>query len=210
MTEHSTVSGCAESEFEIKKSRFLSAIWHVGSIEDANAMIEKRRREHWDARHNCFAMILGEKREFMKMSDDGEPQGTAGVPMLEVLKQSGLTDVLVIVTRYFGGILLGAGGLARAYTKGAADAVAAADKISLIPAGIYKVTVPYTLWGRTEAAIKADGHEIADVSYTDEIDASVVIRAGAEGAFSKRLAEISAGGAAPVKTGETYIVKKII
>ncbi len=113
----------AASELVIKKSRFLCRLIPAETEEQARQEIEKVRKEHYNARHNCFAMILGANRDFEKSSDDGEPQGTAGIPMLEVLRKSGLTNILAVVTRYFGGTLLGAGGLVRAYSGAVAQAL---------------------------------------------------------------------------------------
>ena len=111
------------AEIVEKKSRFIASLRPVKTEEEALLFLEETRKKYWDARHNCYAWIIGEHGEQKRCSDDGEPQGTAGVPMLEALKHSGLTNILAIVTRYFGGTLLGAGGLVRAYTQGVSEAV---------------------------------------------------------------------------------------
>ena len=112
----STIAGQTVTELVVKKSRFITRVEHVASLEEAEAVIAAVRKEFWDARHNCTALVVGPNGDQQRSSDDGEPSGTAGTPMLEVLRQRGLTDVVAVVTRYFGGILLGAGGLVRAYS----------------------------------------------------------------------------------------------
>lgn len=126
-------------EIEEKKSRFLSHVASVGTEEEALAFIEARRKEYWDARHNCYAYLLGEQGQTMRFSDDGEPGGTAGKPILEVLSASGVRNAVIVVTRYFGGTLLGTGGLVRAYTQ-AAQAGLAASRIGVMRYG-YDMTV---------------------------------------------------------------------
>ena len=115
MKSYRTIQGTAEAAYEIQKSRFLTHVSHAASEEEARAFIQARKKEFFDARHNCSAYVLGAEGAKQKSNDDGEPGGTAGNPMLEAIKQQGLTDVVVVVTRYFGGIKLGAGGLIRAY-----------------------------------------------------------------------------------------------
>ena len=110
-----------ENEIVIEKSRFITRIFRVNDIDMVNSILEEIRKKHYDATHNCYAYILGDNQEIQKCSDDGEPQKTAGFPMMDVLKKNNLTNVLVIVTRYFGGILLGAGGLVRAYSDSVAQ-----------------------------------------------------------------------------------------
>ena len=119
MSEYFIPAGPGEAEFTEKRSRFLGHIRHVGSEEEAKAFVNQIKKEHYDARHNCWCYLLRGGVE--RYSDDGEPQGTAGIPMLEVFRREGVTDMVCVVTRYFGGVLLGAGGLLRAYTKSAKD-----------------------------------------------------------------------------------------
>ena len=153
-----------EDKFEEKRSKFTGRLWHVETAEDAVAKIKEMREKYWDATHNCYAYILRENNA-ARHSDDGEPGGTAGVPIYEVLRKEGLTDVCCVVTRYFGGVLLGAGGLVRAYTKGAKDAVDAAQIKCMAEAVKLAVTVDYGLYGRLaqvfadfDAAAKAMVH----------------------------------------------------
>lgn len=146
MNQFDTIKAEAEDEFVEKRSRFLCAIAPVRSPEEAAAFLTRRREQHYDARHTVYAYILREgNRE--KYSDDGEPQGTGGQPVLEVLRRAGLTDVCVAVTRYFGGILLGAGGLTRAYADGAALAVAAAERITYRSCADCRIEMAYPRYG---------------------------------------------------------------
>lgn len=150
MTEqkpYRTVAGLAEAEHTEKKSRFIGCIRPVATEEEALAFVEERRRLHRDARHNVFAFALKDGLT-RRCSDDGEPQGTGGVPVLDVLQKEGLTDVCVVVTRYFGGILLGAGGLVRAYSLGARLAVQAAEVLDMRPCAVVEVRCDYEQYGR--------------------------------------------------------------
>ena len=126
MDQYSTVCGCGTGEITEKKSRFIADVFPVASEEEAASHIEKIRKQYWDARHHCWAYVIGRNPGTERMSDDGEPAGTAGKPILEVIKGRRLTDVLVVVTRYFGGTLLGTGGLVRAYTSAAAEGLSRA------------------------------------------------------------------------------------
>ncbi|MEL7975020.1 YigZ family protein [Isoptericola sp. F-RaC21] len=121
-----TLAAAVDHELVVKKSRFLAHLAPARSIEEADAVVARLRKEHWDARHHCTALVVGTHADQQRSSDDGEPSGTAGVPMLEVLRRRGLTDVVAVVTRYFGGVLLGAGGLVRAYSGAVAEALDAA------------------------------------------------------------------------------------
>ena len=125
----STIAGTTVHELVVKKSRFITRVAHVGSLADAESVIAAVRKQYWDARHNCTALVLGPGGDQQRSSDDGEPSGTAGIPMLEVLRQRALTDVVAVVTRYFGGVLLGAGGLVRAYSTAVSQALDAATLV---------------------------------------------------------------------------------
>ncbi|WP_245643435.1 YigZ family protein [Sanguibacter suarezii] len=125
----STISGTTVHELVVKKSRFITRVSHVDSLADAEAVIAAVRKQYWDARHNCTALVVGPGGDQQRSSDDGEPSGTAGIPMLEVLRHRGLTDVVAVVTRYFGGVLLGAGGLVRAYSTAVSQALDAATLV---------------------------------------------------------------------------------
>lgn len=140
-----SVYGRADAEYVIKKSRFIATVCEVKSEDEAAAFIEEMKKKYWDARHNCSAYQVGPDGRFQRSSDDGEPAGTAGRPILEVLKKQGLTNTAIVVTRYFGGIKLGASGLIRAYSHAAALALEAADIAVYTPFTILTATVAYPL-----------------------------------------------------------------
>ncbi len=146
MTRFDTIKQEAEDEFVERRSRFLCAIAPVATPEEAMAFVARRREAHYDARHTVYAYLLREgSRE--RYSDDGEPQGTGGQPVLEVIRREGLVDVCVAVTRYFGGVLLGAGGLTRAYANGAALAIASAERITYRSCADCEIDMPYPRYG---------------------------------------------------------------
>ena len=159
----------AETETDIKKSRFLSFIKRTESEEEAKAFINEIKKKHKAATHNCSAYIVGKSALIQKADDDGEPQGTAGVPILEVLKKEELYNVAVVVTRYFGGIKLGAGGLIRAYSQGASSAVEAAGKVIEVPMVPLKVTLDYTFTSKFEHFLGTTDVTIVSQEYTDKV-----------------------------------------
>lgn len=159
----------AETEIVIKKSRFLSFIKRTESEEEAKAFITDIKKEHKAATHNCSAYIVGKSALIQKADDDGEPQGTAGVPILEVLKKEELYNVAVVVTRYFGGIKLGAGGLIRAYSQGASSAVQKAGKVIEVPVVPLTVTLDYTFTSKFEHYLGTTDVKIASTDYTDKV-----------------------------------------
>ena len=159
----------AEAEIVIKKSRFLSFIKQTESEEEAKAFIADIKKEHKAATHNCSAYIVGKSALIQKADDDGEPQGTAGVPILEVLKKEELYNVAVVVTRYFGGIKLGAGGLIRAYSQGASSAVQKAGKVIEVPVVPLTVTLDYTFTSKFEHYLGTTDVNIASTDYTDKV-----------------------------------------
>lgn len=165
-----TVSVPAETEIVIKKSRFIGHCRPVASEEEAVAFIEEIKKKHWSATHNCSAYMVGDRDEYQKQSDDGEPSGTAGKPMLEVLKQQGLKYTAVVVTRYFGGIMLGAGGLVRAYTEATVEAVKAAKPIMKVLHREVIVTVDYTWYGKLENELNNRGMQTLPPTFTDRVE----------------------------------------
>lgn len=156
------------NELVIEKSRFIAHAYQVSNMEEANKIIQEAKKKYWDATHNCSAVVIGENQEFMKSSDDGEPSGTAGVPILETIKKSGITNTLVIVTRYFGGIKLGAGGLVRAYSKATSNVFSIASFIEKRRLKLYELTLSYADSNRVTEYIKENTHFI-DISYAENI-----------------------------------------
>lgn len=162
--------GGVDTELEVKRSRFLTRLRRVGTEEAARSVIEERRRAAWDARHHCSAFVLGATGAVARSNDDGEPAGTAGIPMLTVLQRAGLSDVVVVVTRYFGGIKLGTGGLARAYGDAAAQAVAAAGRRTVQQVRLATLTVNHAGAGRLENQLRsAAGVAVESVAYADQV-----------------------------------------
>lgn len=205
LKEYKTIKAPAEAEYVIKKSRFIGRVFPVESLEEAQSIIDETKKKYWDATHNCSACITGISGEYSRCSDDGEPQGTAGVPMLEAIRMSGFTNVLCIVTRYFGGIKLGAGGLVRAYVKGVSEAMKQARKIELKPCDIYKTEMSFKAWGRAESAIRMESFAIKKIKYAENVQAEIGVFDGQERRFFKLISELTGGKAIPEKLREEYI-----
>lgn len=169
LSQYKTVSQWGSAEIVIKKSRFIGQAKPVESEEEAIAFIEAVKKEHWNATHNCSAYMVGERDQIQKASDDGEPSGTAGKPILEVIRQQGLKNVVVVVTRYFGGILLGAGGLIRAYTDGAVEGIAAAGPVTRKLHQEILVSIDYTWLGKVENELRSRGTLLGETQFTDKV-----------------------------------------
>ena len=195
MEEYRVPFSSAESEFTEKRSRFLSHLWRVESEEEARQRIEETKRRHHDARHNCWCYLL-RTGGVLRYSDDGEPQGTAGQPMLEVLRREEVTNVCCVVTRYFGGILLGAGGLTRAYARGAKDALDAAGIARMRLFAAVEVAAPYALYERVTRELAACGGGEPAAAFGAEVTVSALLPAERTKDFQARLTEISAGALA--------------
>jgi uncharacterized YigZ family protein len=164
-----TIKGFGEDRFEEKKSEFIGYAKRVENEEEAKAFINEIKNMHKQARHNCSAYIIGENMNIQKYSDDGEPQGTAGIPILEVMKKSRVTDCAIVVTRYFGGILLGTGGLTRAYTKGASIAIKAAGIVEKVEGLKLSFEMEYDLYGKVQHICGQNAWHIEDTEYTDKV-----------------------------------------
>ncbi|MCI6159077.1 MAG: YigZ family protein [Selenomonadaceae bacterium] len=158
-----------ETEYVIQKSRFLTHLAHVETEEEARAFVQKMKKRFYDARHNCSAWVLGPKAELQKSNDDGEPGGTAGNPILEAIKKRGLTDVVLVVTRYFGGIKLGAGGLIRAYSHAAVLGLDAATTIAMTPFLPYAITVDYSLLAALQNYLRRQGVRMREPDYAENV-----------------------------------------
>ncbi len=181
----------AESEFTEKRSRFIGQVWPVSSEEEAQDRIRAAKKKYHDARHNCWCYIVGEN--VLRYSDDGEPQGTAGQPMLNVFQREAVGNVCCLVTRYFGGILLGAGGLTRAYGKAARDALSAAGVSTLRLWDRAQFRCEYSLLERVKLDIAALGGQIDATDYAADVTVTVSLPEGAFDTLHQRLTELSAG-----------------
>src|SRR5690606_34451556 len=179
-----------ESENIISKSRILTYVERVETEEEAILFIDKIKKMHASATHNCSCYMIGEHNQIQKANDDGEPSGTAGVPMLEVLKKQGLQDTVVVVTRYFGGIKLGAGGLVRAYGKATTEGIAAAQVVERRLHHVMKVTIDYTWLGKVENEIRNSKYTLAEIQYADNVDIIVHVLKDEEQAFVEWMTEL--------------------
>ncbi|GAA2155358.1 YigZ family protein [Kitasatospora kazusensis] len=201
-----TIRGSGSHETEVKKSRFICHLARVADEDEAQAFVAGIRRQYWDARHNCTAFVVGGEHPRERSSDDGEPGGTAGVPMLEVLRRRGLTDTVAVVTRYFGGIKLGAGGLVRAYGGAVSEAVDAVGLLERRPVALLAVAADHTRAGRLENDLRAAGYAVRGLAYEP---AGVRIEVGVPEpevtAFHTWLAEATGGGAVAVAAGRTFV-----
>ena len=181
----------AESEFVEKRSRFIGQIWPVSTEEEAQAHIRAAKKKYHDARHNCWCYLLGDN--VLRYSDDGEPQGTAGQPMLNVFLREGVSNVCCVVTRYFGGILLGAGGLTRAYSKSARDALSAAGVSTMGLWEQVRLDCDYSLLERVKLEIAAVGGLLDDISYAAGVTVTASLPDDGALRLQQRLTELSAG-----------------
>ncbi|MER7796399.1 YigZ family protein [Microbacterium sp. NPDC096154] len=205
----STIAGPVEHELVIKKSRFLTHAAPVGSVAEAEAFIAGIRRTYWDARHNCTAMVTGLRGEQARSNDDGEPSGTAGIPMLEVLRQRRLTDLAIVVTRYFGGIKLGAGGLVRAYSSAVSECLDAARPVERRELTEVLLAVDHADAGRVDNLLRdwiaAGDGTMGDPDYAARATLRAWIPADALPALTDAAASWSAGSLVPA-AGETRVV----
>lgn len=174
LDEFKTVYEGGTGEITEKKSRFIASVHPVSSEEEALAFIESVKKEHWSARHNCFAYVIGERCELMRCSDDGEPGGTAGKPMLDILTGEGLHNTAVVVTRYFGGTLLGTGGLVRAYSQAVKEGLASSVIITKIHGVKLRIGTDYTGLGKIQYILGQRKLRILDSIYTDKVEIEVL------------------------------------
>ena len=207
MKAYTTVLGASEAEFTEKKSRFIGRCFPVETEDEAFAVIADVKKRHWDATHNCYAFIVGENGLTQRFSDDGEPSGTAGMPILDVIKQKGLTNTLIVVTRYFGGILLGAGGLVRAYSKAAASAVDCADMVRVEPAAVMTVEIDYSRDGSLEGYIRQRA-SVDEVLFSDVVSIRALVPTGDVEAFIADITERTDGRAKTERIGEATLKKR--
>ena len=203
MTEYIVPYQDAESEFTEKRSRFITHLYKVETEAEARARIEEMKKKYYDARHNCWCYLLQEGG-VVRYSDDGEPQGTAGQPMLNVFQRQEVWNVCCVVTRYFGGILLGAGGLVRAYTKGAKIAVDAAGKsMKRVWTAVY-VPCPYPFYERVKLEAAAFGGILRKTDFGAEVELELLFPEGQVSAFLEKLTDLSSGTVEGMETGQEY------
>lgn len=208
MKPYKSVKQRSEAEYTVNRSRFIGRCFPVDSEEAALCLLGDIRKKHWDATHNCFAYRIGDNAA-ARFSDDGEPGGTAGKPIMDVLTGRELTNVLCVVTRYFGGILLGAGGLVRAYSKSAAEAVAKAGVVSYLPGTVLDIPMDYSRYGALEGFIRANA-EVRNVAFAQNVVVTVAVEDTNLLKFMKEVTERSDGRCTPVTIGTGYMKKEEI
>ena len=202
MDEYLVPTAFGEDEFIEKKSRFIGRLWPVETEEAALEKIQEMKKKHYDATHNCWAYIIEDGA--VRFSDDGEPGGTAGMPMLQVLQREGLYNVVCVVTRYFGGILLGAGGLVRAYTKGAKIAVDAAGKSMKRVWSVLYVPCPYSWYERVKLTVDAFGGIIRSTEFGADVELEILVPEAQAQPFLDKLTDLSAATIEGMETDQEY------
>ncbi len=210
LSNYYTVKENGFHEIIIQKSRFITYLARATTEEQAQAFISGLKKKHHDANHNCSAYVIGERNEIQKANDDGEPSGTAGVPMLEVLKKRDLRDTVVVVTRYFGGIKLGGGGLIRAYGSSVSEALNAVGVVERIEHTVVSVTVDYTWLGKLENELRASVHPIDQIHYLDQVQIDVLVKTADVPDFLDWMTNMT-NGQAELSSGSTrYLERDII
>lgn len=203
--EYETIAGPVDTELEISRSRFLTRLERVGTEAEAREVIARVRAEHPRARHHCSAFVLGPGARVQRSNDDGEPSGTAGAPMLDALTSAGLSDVVAVVTRYFGGVLLGAGGLTRAYRGAVAVAVQTAPRVRRAPRRAVAILISYEAAAQLEAEARRRGWNMGEAEYGEAVLQHYAVAEDQLASLAALAAEVSAG-AAVVTPGDTAYV----
>lgn len=207
LERYRTVRNAGQKEIVIKKSRFIGHVRPVEHEEEAVAFIEEIKKLHWNATHNCSAYMIGERDEIQKQSDDGEPSGTAGKPILEVIRNQGLKNVAIVVTRYFGGIMLGAGGLIRAYTDGAVAAIEAGEAITRVLHREVFVELDYTWLGKVENELRNRGIRMGDTDFTDKVKLTCLPLNGEAETFKLWMTDITQGQSLITEGNQLYFIE---
>lgn len=204
LLKYKTIICPAQDEIIEKKSRFISNVKPVSSEDEARQFIDDIKKRYWDATHNVFAYQIGENNDIQRFSDDGEPQGTAGLPVLDVLRGEDIKNAAIVVTRYFGGILLGTGGLVRAYGRCAKAGIAAAGIAEMTLYNRFLVMVDYSISGRIQNAIIQNGHIIDDTVYTDKVEYIVLVESEKAASFTPFITDISSATAVITEKEKFY------
>lgn len=207
LERYRTIYEGREGEIVEKKSRFIATVRLVESEEEALSFIEEMRKKYWDARHNCYAYTIGSNRELTRCSDDGEPSGTAGRPMLDVLLGENLYNTAVVVTRYFGGVLLGTGGLVRAYSAAVQEGLRASTVIEKVRGIVLAVTTDYTGIGKLQYIAGERGLPVLESQYTDKVVLKLLVPCDQIEAVQKAVTESSSGRALMEKEREVYFAE---
>lgn len=200
-----TIARNGQNETEVLKSRFICTIERVTDEAEARAVLERLRKLYWDANHNCYAYVIGETGLSQKASDDGEPSGTAGVPMLEVLKRREVTDLIAVTTRYFGGTKLGAGGLIRAYGHSVSAAIDALGVVERRPLTVLAVTADYTSAGRLENSFRNSPYPLQEIEYGSDVTFTTHLEPADVPGFQDWLAEQTNGAIEAIELGVAIV-----
>jgi len=204
LEEYKTIYEGGQGEIVEKKSRFLAEVRLVKSEEEALKFIEEKKKQYWDATHNCYAYVIGERKELMRCSDDGEPQGTAGKPMLDVLLGEDLYNTAVVATRYFGGTLLGTGGLVRAYSKAVQEGLKESRVITKYHGILTEIGIDYTGVGKLQYLFAKNQIPIIDSQYAEDVKMQILIPAKEEGMIKKAVTEATNARATVTDIKELY------
>ena len=205
MTEYKTVKEEATGEITEKKSRFIATIRPVATEDEALAFIAETKKKYWDARHNCSAYIVGTDKPLERCSDDGEPSRTAGMPMLEVLKGNGLSNVCAVVTRYFGGILLGTGGLVRAYQAAMAEGIKNSTVLSCKYLNRIKLTLDYTAYGKVQYYTVSEHLTAEEPEFSDSVSVTFLLDDEQRGKLISFATEVTSGAVGTEDLGKSWV-----
>lgn len=201
-----TVKGYGENEIEIERSRFIAHVARAETADEALDFIQKIKKKHANATHNCSAYLIGENDQIQKANDDGEPSGTAGVPILEVLKKKKLKDTVVVITRYFGGIKLGAGGLIRAYGRATSEGLQATGIVERKLMTVMKTKIDYTLLGKVENELRSSIYTLKEIQYLDTVTVETFVEENQTGAFTDWMTELT-NGAGEITLGDSLYLE---
>lgn len=193
LSSYFTIKGYGEHEISIQKSRFISYTERATTEEEAQAFIQEIRKKHWNATHNCSAYLIGEHDHIQKANDDGEPSGTAGVPILEVLKKKQLKDTVVVITRYFGGIKLGAGGLIRAYGKATSEGIRATSIVERKLMRVMHTKIDYTWLGKVENELRSSIYKLKEIKYLEDVEIEAYVEESDQDVFTEWMMELTNG-----------------
>ncbi|GIO95222.1 YigZ family protein [Paenibacillus sp. FSL W8-0187] len=207
LDRYKTVRQTGSKEIVIKKSRFIGHVMPVETEEEAVAFIEEIKKKHWNATHNCSAYMIGERDEIQKQSDDGEPSGTAGKPILEVIRNQGRKNVAIVVTRYFGGIMLGAGGLIRAYTDGAVAAIESGEPITRVLHREIFVELDYTWLGKVENELRNRGVRMGETNFADTVTLTCLPLDGDAESFMTWMVDLTQGQSLITEGERLYFIE---
>ncbi|MFD2442746.1 YigZ family protein [Bacillus sp. CGMCC 1.16607] len=209
LSHYYTVKPYGENEINIERSRFIAYVSRAESEEQAQEFIQTIKKKHWDATHNCSAYLIGENNHIQKANDDGEPSGTAGVPILEVLKKKNLKDTVVVITRYFGGIKLGAGGLIRAYGKATSEGIKATGVVNRQLMRVIHTQVDYTWLGKIENELRNSIYQIKEIHYLEQVEFETYVKEEETGIFTDWMIELT-NGQSQIKKGDTTYLEEAV